>query len=347
MMDYAILIGIGTYPDTAQLDPLKGPHNDLNRIEKWLIKPKAEGGGGLDENNILCLTEEGTQGQNASYGDIENAVTTVIASLSSHNSGGQIRPWGGRLYLYFAGHGMFPPPIDPFARLEAGFLPEDWRPALAGKYIPVFQLALFLMQARYFEEIVVVSDACRSAMMQKISPQSLNFTHDPDPTGNESKLLLCYAARHNEFAVEREFDGKFMGVFSKALSEALVAAPRNANGQLTYLELKNFIESRMSNLRRPHDYQHPRFEVLAMGEQISLAEGPLPELEIRIKFSNGGYGDDIVLLDQEFNELARIPAGATAPVSISKTAGEYYLEGPPEVEREILNYELEGVDIVL
>ena len=349
MKDYAILVGIGSYPEDAELDPLKGPHNDLKRIQEWLVLGKEAGGGGLQPDDIITLTDNCDYELNANYDDIINAILSVKRAVVARtpDAANKPRPLAGRLYLYFAGHGIFPPAVQPADRMEAGFLPEDWRPDLAGKYIPVYQLSLMLNQEGYFEEIVVVSDACRSKLLQQISPQNLAITHDPDPLGGESRLLLCFAAKHEEYAKEQEIDGRFLGVFSKSLYDALVGAPRNQDGNVTYVELRQFIISRMATLLGPNDFQNPRIEVFAMGDQISLASGQLPSLTMSFKFTNGGYDDDIVLRDGDYNELVRFPAGSVDAQTIVHPAGQYTLEGPGDTVRDIYNYELEGLEVEL
>jgi len=346
MQDFAILVGIKTYPKAAKLTPLKGPHHDLDRIEKWLLTSKSAGGAGLDSKCILRLTETANTNGNAQLSDIKTAVLAV-KELAKAQRPGESRPWARRLYLYFAGHGVFPPQADHFNWFETAFLAEDWQPDLAGQYIPVFELSLFLMQAGYFEEIVVITDACRSKMLATVPKQSISFTLDPNPEGKVSRLLVCYAASPNEFAAEHNFDGTDNGVFTKALSEALVAAPRNASGQLTRAELKDFVSKRVPKLLEKYEQQNPRFEVVAEGERIILAEGRPAELDIRITFANGAYNSDIIMRDAHFAEAARIPAGTTAAFSTSQPPGEYLLEIPGADDREVLNYELEGIDIEL
>lgn len=345
--DFALLVGIGTYPEASELDPLKGPHNDLKRIRDWLTLPRTKGGGGVDPEDILMLTESDANGNDASKGSVYKAIWSIKAEAEKRakEAGNPQRPWARRLYLYFAGHGVFPRPVTFMDRLEAAFLPEDWQPLWAGGYIPIYQLSLFLNQAHYFEEIVVISDACRNKLRKEVSPQNLDMPHDPDPLGGESRLLMCYAARHQEYAKEKEIGGKFLGVFSKSMSDALIGAARNGAGELTYKELRDFVDARMPVFLNENDFQHPRFEVLAMGEQIALATGDVAELEMRLKVGNGGYAEDIVLRDGDYNELARIPAGSTDAQTVKQPAGLYLLEGPGDRVRDIHNYELEGVEI--
>ena len=59
MADHAVVIGIDTYPGMSNL---KGPSNDANAFENWLIDPN---GGKVDPNNIdKILTRD--------YPDINN-----------------------------------------------------------------------------------------------------------------------------------------------------------------------------------------------------------------------------------------------------------------------------------
>ncbi len=243
MDDYAILVGLNQYGQHSGLDPLQGPIADVRAFEAWLLNP---GGGALTGDRILKL--ESPPSGNGEQSDIYDAVDAVIRTARGDRLRSAPRPWARRLYLYLAGHGVFPTAAVWASTFDTALIASDWSDNLSGRYVPALELVAYLSGCNYFEEIARFLDACRDGVSQEPRPQSIPFGGDPDPQGRNSRIFIARSARRGQFAYEHSYpsDGGevWRGAFSKAVTEGLLVAPRDSAGKLNSLQLKNYVYRR-------------------------------------------------------------------------------------------------------
>jgi uncharacterized caspase-like protein len=110
--DFAVVVGIARYPELSAegvAADLDGPNNDASAVRDWLVDPD---GGGLQPENVKLIRSADfdpidPEDPQPAKGKVDRALNWV--EQQTRNVA------GGRLYLYFSGHGFSP-------RLEEGAL---------------------------------------------------------------------------------------------------------------------------------------------------------------------------------------------------------------------------------
>ena len=183
---YAILVGVGQYPNLGEKLQLNGPPNDVQLMREYLTEVE-----GFSEDHVVWLTDDGTQLPRRA--DIRAALENLQGKLTT----------GDFALLYFAGHGSRQPD-EPGADEELDgydeiFLPTDvknWN-----KDIGIVENAIIDDEIGEFisayrskgVDVWVIFDSCHSGTMtrgvgdeltrtRKVTPKDLGI---PDELADE------------------------------------------------------------------------------------------------------------------------------------------------------------------
>src|SRR6185295_15690419 len=153
--NYAIVAGINHYPGIVDL---KGPENDAQWFHDWLIRNKL-----LDKSRAKLILSSDFQQPGGPTECFECLPDIAVIDraferlLKAGSGSGKV---GGRLYLFFAGHG-FGPDLNSSALLSSY---ADMIVGTTGHHINGVQYADWFATAAYFDEIVLFMDCCRDPM---------------------------------------------------------------------------------------------------------------------------------------------------------------------------------------
>ena len=186
---YAILVGVGQYPNLSGSLQLNGPPNDVQLMREYLTKVE-----GFSEDRIIYLTDDGTQ--LPIRADILAALENLQKKLAA----------GDFVLLYFAGHGS-QQPDEPGADEEPDgydeiFLPTDvkgWDKDVGAVENAIIddEIGEFISAYRSKDvDVWVIFDSCSSGTMtrgvgdestrtRKVSPEDLGI---PDESGDKRAL---------------------------------------------------------------------------------------------------------------------------------------------------------------
>lgn len=221
--DYALLVGIDTYPKKSGLRALSGAQADIAAFEAWLKSPENPNSA---NTKITTIYPPPDVAQRKIYDALSELLDEVKAA------GGE-RPYARRLYLYFAGHGSLPPYSGAMSRLEAAYFPSDWTSKLSGAYVPLTEVTFSISARFYFEEVLLVVDACREEPDEQVNPQSSPLQPDLDPGGATKFDLDCLG---RECAAGRPR-----------------ARPRRGNAWYFFTGADGWVEIRQARTQRPLD----------------------------------------------------------------------------------------------
>ncbi|HXG94939.1 MAG TPA: caspase family protein [Blastocatellia bacterium] len=253
---WAVLIGISRYKYGDQnvggyeIKNLKNAADDAQAIYEFL---RSEEGGGFPEDHIILLKDE-----NATKAQVEAA----LAKLK------QTRP-DDFFMLFIAAHGVLAPQYDESAKktVEVPYFvmyDSDLRDmAHTGLPMETFQKAVREIPAK---KGLVLSDTCHSAGVQLAGRGADATTRansilterlkEADATG----VGFLWAADQTEISFEydnlSQGQGQGQGVFTYCVLEALRGnADADADGLVTFLELKNYVRDKVPELTNRQ--QHP------------------------------------------------------------------------------------------
>ncbi len=285
--DYAIVVGIDTYPKLPR--PLAGARNDVDAFRDWLIDPE---GGGLDPNNVYRLVSPAPQAIPPQPGnDAIDVEFEKLIDLAAQR-GGRV---GRRLYIFLAGHG--------FARdavLDSRLLAATGGPRATGNHVFGQKYAEWFQKAKYFDEVVLIMDCCRENYQ---SAPTREPPWDPVIGQRNFDVKFTYLFATKAFAAARELefaDGAakvYRGVFTYAMLKVLRASRRSLTGT-ALRDLVNDYMLRLYQERGPNDSSIPRQQA----ECISSNPEPLlgtAEGGIRVEFVpvNRGHNQTLLVRD--------------------------------------------------
>ena len=229
MDNYAVVVGVARYPELSTegaAADLDGPDNDAQDMYDWLVSPD---GGGLDPANVKLLRSgdfdppEPDDPQPAEA-KIEQALKWVEKQTRQDG--------GGRLYLYFSGHGFSPD-------LEEGALFTAEATQVSPSYVYAHAWFRWFRKAQRFREAVLWMDCCmdfqQSIPVQEVLLRPQLGTSTPGP-------VFIGLAAHTKKALERTMaDGKVHGVFTWTLLKGLSGGASDERGQVTAESLRSFL----------------------------------------------------------------------------------------------------------
>jgi Caspase domain len=253
--DYAIVVGIKTYP---AFTPLESPEVDAKDFRDWLISP--DGGQVPNANVDLIISSDYPVPQQVDDAkptlDAIDGVFKKYVRLAFTRANHRV---GRRLYIFFTGHGITPglapaPDLDDAALLMANADLMN-----LGLHVPGHPYADWFRNAGAFEEIVLFMDCCRDAM-DKVVPRYPPFS----PLGgdrNSVRRFYASATQWNSEAWEDVLGSSNVkrSLFTFVVLEALRSSLADAQGRLTGNVLAGYVQSRLNQLRGDQLSQLPQF----------------------------------------------------------------------------------------
>ena len=220
MSDHALVVGCDDYPGLRHGN-LRGAVRDALAVRDWLLLPT---GGGLDRRDLTLLVSCAGEGAQAAPGEADGPASRRELSRAVRRL--VEGPGGGRLYVYFAGHGCRTNPVDPLLSRDAilltDFDPDD---APAGS-VGVTALRSQLEMAP-FGEIILIVDACRDLPFGNaftVGPFGFHLPPRAGGQGGAARVYVLQATAPGETAAGAESGGEFRGVVSRALTDGLRGA---------------------------------------------------------------------------------------------------------------------------
>lgn len=296
--DYAIVIGINTYP---QLRVLRAAVTDAARFAEWLQLPN---GGGLPSANVeLIVSAETLPTEPFDAKPIQENIDKALRKFGVE----QNQRIGRRLYFYFAGHGIGP------SFNNVGMLMAHAAMCRLNNNIGLQNYRDYFHEHVLFDELVFILDCCRDHA-RIVTTAGPAFTPDAGPPGSVEDLVVL-AAPYGEKAFEpTEADTREpRGLLTKALMEGLkqqLAA--DSYGNITASSLREYVRRRVPQLAKDAKLgQMP--EVMPPVREILFQAAPpaaMEQVQVRIVAPPGLVGD-LILRDSAATEMERRPA-ATA-----------------------------------
>lgn len=222
--DYAIIIGIDQY---EAFKPLHGASADARAFESW-----ARNHAKVPDCHIQVLADPDEPLP-------MSAIKEAFVRLALASDDGSKRV-GRRLYIFLAGHGAGTD-ID-----RSGLFASDHR-KITPNLLSATDVANLFVRAALFDEVLLFMDCCRSfnGNLDGYNPFDRNAF---DPGSREVRRCYAYAAKLDQKAREREFDGEegYRGLFTKALVMGLEghAAERTSN-RVTVESLEKYVKIKM------------------------------------------------------------------------------------------------------
>jgi hypothetical protein len=219
--DYAIVIGISTYPSIPsewQAAPITDVPGTL--FSNWLASPE---GGALPREQITLLlsnTSSGVDDAGPTLGKLEDFFRTLIEKSS-------LERVGRRFYFYFSGYALSPHGTDSNNPL---LLMADASPTNLGNHVATWEYLQLLRRIGAFEEIVFFLDCVELKASLQVPMRYPPWLVPGGAATQMATLLLCM-----------HLTGGPSGVFTRALVEGLRGAAADDHGQVTISSLMNYL----------------------------------------------------------------------------------------------------------
>ncbi|MFE3990265.1 caspase family protein [Streptomyces goshikiensis] len=221
-MNKAVVIGIDTYPDA----PLSGCVSDANDVASCLSLEQ------YDFDSLTLLNSRATRP------NILKELSRIAYSEEHHGE-------GSILLFYFAGHGQVLGQAGHLVTHDA----ENFDPGIS-----LAQLAQLMESASLvFDHVVSILDCCHSGSAftwTNSRPLRASDVEREVQAVNESRCVLA-ACRPEEAAVE--MNGR--GVFTDILTDALLGAAVNWDGDVTLMSIYEYVANAL-----PNEIQTPVFK---------------------------------------------------------------------------------------
>ncbi|WP_291088556.1 caspase family protein [Hydrogenophaga sp.] len=286
--DYAILVGIDSYPELGKGDTpahLHGPLNDVDAVRSWLTDPL---GGGLPSANVIEISSVDRDKQAPGRPNFSD-VNRLLATLHKRGRSSGKSQFGRRIYIYMSGHGFSP------GRTRACLYTADARLEF-GQNVHATGWLDWLQDSGYFREFVLWVDACmdRQYFFPPGEPGLKPINVNVPPMAN----FVAFAAQRPLKAIEHpiaEDRGVFHGAFTWALLQGLRGAAADVNGRVTGRSLADWVRNAMSARYEPRDRldrdvaKEP--EVIAEDSSMIFVRGAVPpDYDITLRFPAAALG---------------------------------------------------------
>ncbi|SDD44523.1 hypothetical protein SAMN05444679_110175 [Variovorax sp. CF079] len=328
--DYAILIGIDSYPELGEGNSpvdLRGPRNDVDAMKKWLLDPN---GGGLPgvQNIFEPLAVPHVPGAAVpTAGQLDQLMSNIDGVAQANKKARKGMQVGRRLYIYMSGHGFSP------GRQRACLFTADAKERL-GLNIHATGWLNWLQDAGYFREFVLWVDACmnRASFLQPHDPPLPLAAASNPPLAN----FVAFAAQRPLKAVEvpiAEDEDRTHGVFTWTLLEGLRGAAADVNGRVTGRSLADWVRNAQSArfVQRDRDdrdvAQEP--EVVQEDSGLIFARGVTPPAyEVTLTFKAPATGANAHLWSGSPPVVSRTFTVDDGPKVLALKPGLYLMEVP-------------------
>lgn len=221
---FAIIVGISRYPG---LTTLGGPENDAAAFRDWLVDAA---GGDVDPANVKVINSAGFPpvGEPEDPYDANPTDTQFRKALNSLCRAAD-QSWlprvGQRLWLFLAGHGFTAGTGSDPSLLTAQAQIGDTAHIAIRRYVER------ISNAGFFDEIILVMDACQDVMK---SATINDPTWTPPDRSNVSTYFGALAAPRGAKSREAPDDnGDYRGFFTGVFLDALRNAPSDDAGWVT------------------------------------------------------------------------------------------------------------------
>ncbi len=344
MSDYALSVGISTYPGLDSVLP--GAEADAADFHEWVTKVA-----GVQHATLILSSQFPQSAAPSNAQPASQQIWTFFESLrtaaSANNAANNGFKCGRRLYLFFSGHG-FSPSLDASGTLMAN----------AERATP-HNLAMKAWADRFYEnglfdEVLLFQDACREAVGDiELTPPY--FKRTPKPGANQRKRFYAFAAKTPLIALDKQINGKRHGVFSATLMAGLNGGARDPQtGEITSAQLKSYLVANMASrldkddLAKDDVCQRP--EVFDLDPIVILP--PVPDFATKplfpVEIALGESAPSARILDAARKDVVATPAGmgtwsvelpiglyeleiAGRPPTLFKVSGALDSHGKPEV----------------
>jgi hypothetical protein len=286
--DRAVVLGIDIYP---ALTDLSGAEADALRFAAWL---KSGPGGDVPAASVVTILSSqfprGTNPPQPTADAFRNAIDQI--HTDGENNGGIA---GRRLYLYLAGHGVSTT-LDDAAVLMANAARNRTGHSVRGR-----NYAEWFRASRYFEQVVLVVDACRELLpLAPGTPCHLDPLYVLPPAEYFYALSTQFGAAARE-RVNTQNGGE--GIFTSALLSAL------SMGRVTSTAVK---ESVLGAFASQPGVSPPD---ITFSQDLTFCEGQVPS-SVRL---------EIVVDPPHTARTVAVIDGAFQPVMVSSVAGSTWI----------------------
>ena len=232
---YALIIGIETYRDVA---PAPGARRDAERFAEMTRTTL-----GIPDDHVRLLLDD-----RATRTDIAKQVRWLTTNV----------PSGGRIYLYFSGHGA-PDPTSGVSYI----VPYDGDPQYLGESAIKMTQILGDLEKTRARDVLAIADSCFSGAGGRsvLAPGTRPLVR-VEPVKTTARVALLSASSGAQISGPTP-DGK-SGLFSKYLMDALGSGQADINGdaQISLRELEEWIGPRVAReARKANREQTPNVQV--------------------------------------------------------------------------------------
>jgi tetratricopeptide (TPR) repeat protein len=212
---YALVVGIGSYPNLPPAGQLKYSERDAEAIYSILISPE---GGNFRAENVHRLI-----GAQATLANLKREIEQWLPSVSKSDD---------RVPIYFAGHGFI---FDGRAYLA----PHDVNPKdIAGSGYPMASLGSVIGGKIQAKSKILLTDSCHSGAIRPEDTQSMNRA----VIDLNTSLFSLTASRDRELSYESPDWGGGHGIFTYYVVRGMEGeADQNADGIVTADELQDYV----------------------------------------------------------------------------------------------------------
>jgi uncharacterized caspase-like protein len=232
---YALIVGIEKYRDVT---PATGARHDAERFAELARQTL-----GVPEDHIRLLLDE-----RAGKTDIVKQIRWLQSNV----------PAGGRIYVYFSGHGA-PEPTSGVSYI----VPYDGDPQYLGESAIKMSDILADLEKTKAKDVLAMADSCFSGAGGRsvLAPGTRPLVR-VDPPKASARVALLSASSGAEISGPAP-DGKG-GLFSKYIVEAIGsgAADLNGDGQISLKELEDWVKPRVKReAKKANREQTPSLQV--------------------------------------------------------------------------------------
>ncbi|QLQ27362.1 MAG: caspase family protein [Pseudoxanthomonas sp.] len=347
MSSSALVIAINEYPAVSRLRPLAGAVSDAVDFADWALH---ENGGDVDPGNLYFWTypapgnvperlAQASGTERAWPTDIRpdfNRAPDAAAIKRAARAAAEtaVREEIGRLFIFFAGHGV--QVVVPGYREDPQncFVAADYIPNESEGLVPLDDLRRMCVHLGPSQALLFF-DCCRNQLLPTASrPQLLLGDYIAEAAG-EKAWLAATAARSGALAYETPLHSPNRGAFTKMFVQGLRQFRRD--DRLTLDQLKGFVRSGVGELVKPNQ-QVPQFYVSDDQHPFELAEGgPIGSLPSLVVTFGSNEGPDIDIKDDRAVIVASL-ARSNAPQSLPLPVGQYSLECAETQEHRAINH---------
>lgn len=259
MTNYAIVIGINDYnpPENRGLASLNGAIADAESVYDWIIRK-----GDVDSKNCHLITSD-RDPLNPIKNDVDEVIGKIVADIMDNQS-----RKAGRLYFYFAGHGIgVEQDLEQNALCMANWsdFTADSSSISSGSYKQKF------LSEGLFTEIVIWLDCCRN-IKSYLRPGASPGIIPRLGAINNPKWFLAFATHYQNQAFETTgTNGEPRGIFTKVLLEGLNGTASPGTSTITGLDLSDHLYFNVGpEAQKAGFLQEPEVSTNALGKQNQI-----------------------------------------------------------------------------